>query len=314
MSEIVLKGDSLALYDVGGAGSIADLLELYGAVSMRADAIAATFSQVNVETTMRQLVHAGALLRVAYAAAGDTKSAPMILKLFSQHQSFVGDSVVVSASFVQGAIEALDNHTDALEALTGGDKAKVLRALARCATIATDMAEAADRTVKKAEAMETLSEEALVGEKTLSEEANLAVKRSYIGKAVKSLDICVQLMGQIKITFTNVRIFWESIASMCHSLSKYDTQRLDDMSLRGLAKYVERQMVQWVAIGHLNYLANKGIVAAKDKVDAGMNSLPTKSEADKILENDADDIAKMLQEEYRKIVILDNAASQELAV
>lgn len=505
-------------------------------VKVRVDAVAKSYSQVNVESTMKQLVLAGALLRVAYAAAGDSDAAHVILELFSKHQSFTGDCVVVTGNFIQGALDALEHHQDALDALQDApvSKEKVFRALARCETIATTMAAEADRTVIQAKEMETLSETALVsakmgqtksveerklidqkrneaeqkkvrremeieelnsmikdleeketkyetkaekeaaradramlinalvglassmamgpmaalmppkpsddgkdtnvndngtpdtseqesklqakkkkeaaelGEKelkvktldteiedlkaegtseaiqakitqatkerdqaqaevdslnevvkeskkeltkyadmhiqradtaeakasqaaaarmaALSERreaagdlaaaarnlANLKTERSEIVKAIKALDICVKIMGQFKTTFTNVRIFWETIASMCSKLKGLGKTELEDKSIKSLAKYVETQIVRWISIGHLNCLANNGVLQAHAKVDDGMRKLPTKAEAQKILEREADGIANMLEQEYLKVVILDSAAPQEI--
>jgi len=143
--------------------------------------------------------------------------------------------------------------------------------------------------------------------------SNLKVVRSELIKAIKALDVCVKLMGQIKSTFTSVRIFWEAIAKMCLGLSRYDEQQMKDLNIRRFGNYVERQMVQWIALGWLNYNANNGIKDALALVDEGMSSLPTKEEAQKILELEADGIAKMLKVEYNKIVLLENAvASQDM--
>lgn len=97
--------------------------------------------------------------------------------------------------------------------------------------------------------------------------ANLKVERFEIIKVINALDIFVQLMGQIKTTFTNVRIFWESVAKMCASLKEYDEAELEDKSVRHLRLYVEKQMVQWIALGRLNYLPYNGVNKAKEKVD-----------------------------------------------
>mmetsp|Transcript_16701 Transcript_16701/g.25089 ORF Transcript_16701/g.25089 Transcript_16701/m.25089 type:complete len:135 (-) Transcript_16701:83-487(-) len=109
--------------------------------------------------------------------------------------------------------------------------------------------------------------------------ANLKVVRSDLIKAIKALDLCVQLMGQIKTTFTNLQIFWEAIANMCLGLSKYDVQQMKDMRIKRFGQYVERQMVQWIGLGRLNYNANSVIKYAMALVNKEMSSLPTRAEA-----------------------------------
>jgi hypothetical protein len=81
---------------------------------------------MNVESTMKQLVHAEALLRVAYAA-GYSNAAPVILKVFSKHQSLIGDCVVVKCNFIQEALDALVHHQDALEALQDAQGTREVR-------------------------------------------------------------------------------------------------------------------------------------------------------------------------------------------
>jgi len=137
--------------------------------------------------------------------------------------------------------------------------------------------------------------------------ANLKTERSELVKAIKALEVCVRLMGQIKTTFLNVRIFWESIEKRCKQLSQYDEQGLQDKSIRKLGIYVEKNMIQWIALGCLNHTANGSIKQALKKVDEGMRNLPTRAEADKILELEADEITKMLQDEHRKIVVSEYA-------
>lgn len=534
---LILKNDQLALYEIGvnglGFSTTKGLLAGHKAVQGLVDEILnADSGQTNVAVTMKELVHAGSLLRVAYAAAGNSNAAPLILKLFSKHQSFLGTCVTVTSSFTQGCLNALDHHVDALDLLTENDKdnkEKAIRALKRCGEIAAEQSRQAGAVVEKAKEMENLSEDALIeaetsrvktadkkeaverlrdeaetrkkrgeaelkelnavilelekmetkyeekadreaarankmmvlsvvagiastmaggpasffdsegtnntnmkngdddgtkhdtseqesrlqnkkdqdlsdlskseldvkkykrevdnlkdqgdspdntekiqkAEKDMKEAqadvdrlergvrevktqlsnltshsvaaaesaeakastaaaqrfmkldqrretagdlaaaaqdlANLKTERSELVKAIKALEVCVRLMGQIKTTFLNVRIFWESIEKRCKQLSQYDEQGLQDKSIRKLGIYVEKNMIQWIALGCLNHTANGSIKQALKKVDEGMRNLPTRAEADKILELEADEITKMLQDEHRKIVVSEYA-------
>ena len=536
----------LKLHAIGQEGdgftTTKDLMTAIEAVRDKVDAYTETYDQVNVDETMKHLVHAGSLLRVAYAAAGDSKAAPLILELFSKHHSLLGDCVTMTASFVQGCLGSLEHHFDALDALLEEDgtnnekKAKAIRALALCAAIATTMAEDANEVVVKATDMELKSEQALVAAKeskaktvaekkdiqrmhdeassrkkrreaqinelnecikelndketkfenkadreavqankmmllkvvigavatlaggpmtallnshdlfsdpgttksngqpdisaqeretsnsrlaketseslrakeavvkrleceikTLEEQGesdenkkkidqakkemkeakaeldrlqevlsktkseldniasrhfaaaesnaakasvaaaqkaamlterreaagdlaaaaedlkNLSVERDELVKAIKALEVCVTLMGQIKSTFTKVRIFWEAIAKMCSDLRNYDEQRMKDKNIKKLRKYVENQMVKWIGLGRLNYNANCSIKQAFALVNENMKSLPTSEETQKILEVEAKEIAKMLEAECEmnknQIVMLDLEAA-----
>lgn len=71
----------------------------------------------------------------------------------------------MTASFVQGCLDALEHHFDALDALqddTDDNKAIAMRALERCGNIATSMAKETDIVVMKVTEMETNAEDALV--------------------------------------------------------------------------------------------------------------------------------------------------------
>jgi len=506
------------------------------AIKQEVDSMAERYGQVNVQDTMEMLVHAGTLLRVAYAASGDSKAASTILQLFSKHQSFLGDCKITTASFLRGCLNSLSRTFEAMETLMEkGDKAteRALKQLEGCAQFASKMAEQAGKVVDKAKDMEESSEKALteakesqgatvqeqkqiqrmideanskrkrhlaemeelnerikdltqneekyekkadkeqaraermmivqtvvgLGMKALSplsmldvgdfpshdstenksnetapdnsaqanelkkqrekniksktekemeikkldreiqelkdgdsttdteekvtrakeerervkEElnqiddtideikqslnqlarnhmaiaesyeakasiaaaqkaqklderreaagdlaaaaedlANLSVERSELIKAVKALGVCVKLMGNIKTIFMQVRIFWEAIASICNDLSVYDEEYLLSKSPKRLKFYIKEQMIQWITLGRMNYQANVSVGNALTLVNEGMMKLPTREEAQKLMEEEADKIAELLKSKYEKVLVLESTSDLEM--
>ena len=124
----------------------------------------------------------------------------------------------------------------------------------------------------------------------------LKTEGNELSASMVALDLANKALGRIRTTFECTRMFWQNIEIHCKNLSnieilkefncsKFKDQLIDELQYNTLS---------WLALGKINYLTQQAIIEVSQKSNTIMNNLPTKDEALKILQNDADFILKSL--------------------
>ena len=124
----------------------------------------------------------------------------------------------------------------------------------------------------------------------------LKTEGNDLSASMVALDLANKALGRIRTTFECTRMFWQNIEIHCKNLSnieilkefncsKFKDQLIDELQYNTLS---------WLALGKINYLTQQAIIEVSQKSNTIMNNLPTKDEALKILQNDADFILKSL--------------------
>lgn len=120
------------------------------------------YYSINPADAMKKLAEVGSLLRLAYSGSKGFKCSSDILRVLSDYQDLVKDSLVTSSTFVEMVLRALKYHKIAMIFMEHKKTDKVLRYLKKCATMAEKMATEADSLVNKAEELKQLSVDALI--------------------------------------------------------------------------------------------------------------------------------------------------------
>jgi len=119
----------------------------------------------------------------------------------------------------------------------------------------------------------------------VAEMTGMTTRNTQIEQVLKCLSLTFETMGQVKTTFSNVQLFWKSVARQCTKLSEMrDTLKStweaaddDEKELEGFeilkASFME-SAVGWAALGCVNYRAHQKMIEAKSGIDSKMRALP----------------------------------------
>lgn len=125
------------------------------------------YYSVDPSEAMKKLAEVGSLLRLAYAGSKQFPSSTAIVKVMSNYQNLVKDSLIASSTFVEIVLKALKYHK--LAAIFAGkdtpsasDISKSLKYLKKCSVMADRMAEESQKLIDSADALTNLALDALV--------------------------------------------------------------------------------------------------------------------------------------------------------
>lgn len=127
----------------------------------------------------------------------------------------------------------------------------------------------------------------------------LKTEGNDLSASMVALDLANKALGRIRTTFECTRMFWQNIEIHCKNLSNIETfkelKKSNSSSVKDeFMDELQYNTLSWLALGKINYLAQQKIKEVSQKSDTIMSNLPTKDEALKILQNDADFILKSL--------------------
>lgn len=169
---------------------------------------------------------------------------------------------------------------------------------------AKDLAQQAQQMEKEAYAatMDMIKKNSEI-QKLLVELRQNKSEQSEVARVIQSLEICIQTMGKIKVTFQKYRIFWAQMKAQTSSIAdlhgdvkfaaKRDLERVRDII------YVSAQ--SWAAVGMLNSQAHKGMDEVLNSSDDIMNSLPSASVPVAEIQQLADQLHKSSLQETKQL-------------
>jgi DNA-binding MarR family transcriptional regulator len=117
---------------------------------------------MNIKTAFLLLGKVGQLLRVSYAGCKGYNCQTPVAKVHSRYQNLIYNSQRVSSNFVRNAIRSIRYHYYASKRLENFQTSKAFKWVKRTALIADKMVKESEKMVKMAEALTTLSEQALL--------------------------------------------------------------------------------------------------------------------------------------------------------
>merc|ERR1712233_6950 len=100
----------------------------------------------------------GSLLQLAYASSDGSKCHKDVGLLLSKYGSMGKDSYVTSSSFVSSSLTALNYHKLAIKLAGKGKMEKALTFVAKCATVANEMAGEANKLAVRAQGLVDLAD------------------------------------------------------------------------------------------------------------------------------------------------------------
>jgi len=143
----------------------------------------------------------------------------------------------------------------------------------------------------------------------LEELKGMKVSHDDLEKAVKALEVVIVTMGRVKTTFTNVRVFWDSVAKHCHLLSKgkENIEFLKEIegSADDMKQEIAGQAINWAALGRVNMVAHSAMVQSAESVDELMQNLPVGSEAAVLQDEVISRLTKALTDEDKDLALLE---------
>lgn len=137
-----------------------------------------TYYSIDPSEAMKKLAEVGSLLRLAYSGSKGHASSSPILKVLSNYQELVKDSLVVSQTFVQIVLRALKYHKYAAYFVEKDLIEKSLKYLGKCSLMAERMATETEILIGKADDLKDLAVDALV-------QAN----NDYVGSRKEKMEI-----------------------------------------------------------------------------------------------------------------------------
>ncbi|RNA19763.1 hypothetical protein BpHYR1_012136 [Brachionus plicatilis] len=128
---------------------------------------------------------------------------------------------------------------------------------------------------------------------------NLTVKNEdletfqvLINKSIELLELSKKELGKIKTTFELTKDFWIVVLNHCNELTDLGTFKNNakaDLKDEVIEK-LRLSGLQWLCLGKINYKAKEIIEDVSKQVDGFLNNLPTKSEAARILQDEAENL------------------------
>jgi len=100
---------------------------------------------------------------------------------------------------------------------------------------------------------------------------------SEVERVIQSLNICVETMGKIKVTFQKYKIFWAQMKVQTSTIADMhgDVKLVAKRELERVREIIYVSAQSWAAVGMLNSQAYNGMDEVLESSDAIMNSLPT---------------------------------------
>jgi len=124
---------------------------------------------------------------------------------------------------------------------------------------------------------------------TVEELKHMRVEKDNVESALKSLQLCVVTLGKIRVTFADVKMFWEQVATHCKKLAKdasadgsvqaminviVDDPDVKDILMDEFTEQLIDSAKSWAALGLQSNTAWGAMVEAKGGMDALMADIP----------------------------------------
>ena len=108
-----------------------------------------TYYTINVEKAMEELTQVGQLLQIAYASSKGFSCSTAVLKILSNYQHLVKDSVLITSTFVEVVLKALSFHKLAIILAEKDKLDKALTIFTEFGEFAQKMADECNKLVEK---------------------------------------------------------------------------------------------------------------------------------------------------------------------
>lgn len=127
-------------------------------------------------------------------------------------------------------------------------------------------------------------------------------QKNTVEEAVALLHTVLQLMGKIKTTYANVKMFWTAVSKESTMLAE-KANNLNEFADLGDRKMLEENVrvsaQSWACLGYVSNQAHRAMIEAKEHVDGVMSALPHGEQNEKT-KRLVDDLQKKLQDEQQR--------------
>ncbi|MBE0362133.1 hypothetical protein PULV_a3937 [Pseudoalteromonas ulvae UL12] len=142
-------------------------------------------------------------------------------------------------------------------------------------------------------------------EKTVVNLASLNISNNDVEKTLASLEVVLAVLGKIKTSFSNTKVFWEGVQAHCNALSTAGksieklviTIKVPSMQQKIMSD-IENTTIGWMSLAYINYRAYNAMKEAGAKVDEAMSNIPGAEECTEIVNRLSQSILSQLKAEH----------------
>lgn len=123
-------------------------------------------------------------------------------------------------------------------------------------------------------------------------------EKDELGKAIRSLEVTVKTLGKVIDTFEDTRIYWEGIEKQCQALTDKDIFQIyieNDMK-DDFMHELQGAAIRWLSLAKINLEARNAMENVKEFTSSIIKNLPTKEEADKLIDKLSKEILAEISE------------------